>query len=457
MNNREFLGTEPIRPLMLRLAMPVVVAQLVNVLYNVVDSIYIGNIPEIGRLALTGVGVSMPVLVAVAAFSSLIARGGAPLVSISMGEKNLERAERILGTCFSALIIIGIALTFALLASSETILMTFGASEDTIGYAKDYTDTYLIGTVFVMLSLGLNAFITAQGYTKIAMVTVAVGAVANIILDPIFIFLLNMGVKGAAVATVISQAISAVWATVFLFRKSALKIKPQYMKIDPVLLKKSVSLGSAPFVMAITESLVLVTFNRSLQIYGGDIAVGAMTVFLKLMQFMTMPMFGFTQGAQPILSYNFGAKKLDRLRESFFVMLKICLTYSVVMCTVIMLFPEQLVRIFNSDPELLAYSVRPMRIYFAGMVIFGIQIACQTTYLAVGYAKISLFLAFLRKVILLVPLIHILPMFFEDKATAVFLAEAVADIIAVTTTAIMFKFTFKKLMYGEDSKHLKQN
>ncbi len=452
MNNREFLGTEAIRPLMMRLGLPVVIAQIVNVLYNVVDSIYIGNIPVIGLAALTGVGVSMPVLVAVAAFSSLIARGGAPLVSISMGEKNYDRAEKILGTCFSSLIIVGILIAAIFLLIAEEVLLQFGASEATIGYAMEYTNTYLLGTVFVMLSLGLNSFITAQGYTKIAMKTVVIGAVSNIILDPIFIFLFEMGVQGAAVATVISQAISAIWATWFLFKTATLKIKPCYMKPDFSILLKCMSLGVSPFVMMITESLVLVSFNRALQIHGGDMAVGSMTVFSKLMQFMTMPVFGFTQGAQPILSYNFGARKLDRLRESFFELLKITLRYTVIVWAIIMIFPKPLIMVFNSDPEFLEYAVTPLRIYFAGMGIFGIQISCQTVYLSVGYAKSSLFLAFLRKVILLVPLIYILPIFFEDKTSAVFLAEAVADVTAITVTAIMFKFTYRKLMYGEDKK-----
>lgn len=410
---------------------------------------YIGHIEEVGRLALTGVGICMPIVIIISAFSSLIARGGSPKMSIAMGEQNMEKAERILCTCFTALIIIGVLLTIIFTIFAEDLLWAFGADAETIGFAMDYITIYVFGTLFVMLSLGLTAFITAQGYTKVGMKTVLIGAILNIILDPIFIFVLNMGVRGAACATVISQAVSAIWAMMFVIRKSQLKIRLKYMKPDMKILWPCVALGISPFIMQTTESLVAVSFNRSLLLYGGNIAVTSMTIFMKLMQFSTLPLQGISQGAQPITSYNFGAGNLQRVRESFTALLKSSLAFSMTVYLALMIFPEFFIRIFNDDPELLAHAIVPMRIYFAVAGIFGAQIACQNTFLAMGNAKMSLFLALLRKVILLVPLIYILPMFadtYAAKEMAVYLAEPVSDFIAVVTTTTVFIMTFKKVL-----------
>ncbi|MGI6029828.1 MAG: MATE family efflux transporter [Candidatus Heteroscillospira sp.] len=444
--NRDFLEKEPMGPLLLRLALPSVVAQLVNLLYNAVDSVYIGHIPGAGRLALTGVGVCMPVVIAMSAFSALVGRGGAPKMSICMGQKNDEAAERILGSCFAMLLLVGVVLTAAFLPFAEPLLWLFGASEGTIGYALDYVRIYACGTMFVMISLGLNAFITAQGYTKMSMLTVVIGAALNIVLDPIFIFALDMGVEGAALATIISQAVSAVWAVRFLATKARLRIRRKYMRLDFKLLGGCLALGISPFVMQITESLIAICFNRSLLLYGGELAVGAMTVFLKLMQFITMPMQGIVQGAQPITSYNFGCGNADRVRKSVTTLITVCLIYSLTACGAIMLFPRAFISLFNDEAILLDYAVKPMRVYFAGMGIFGAQIACQNSFLSMGNARASVFLALLRKVILLAPLIYILPQFMADKTMAVFLAEPVADFIAVFTTVTMFAISFRKTL-----------
>lgn len=445
-DSKSFLGTERMGPLLFRLALPSVVAQIVNLLYNVVDSIYIGHIEGVGRIALTGVGICLPIVICTSAFSALVGRGGAPKMSICIGQGDNERAERILGSCFAFLLLLGVILTPILLIFNEPLLWMFGASESTISYALEYIDIYSIGTVFVMISLGLNAFITAQGYTKMSMLTVMIGAALNIVLDPIFIFVFDMGVSGAALATIISQAVSALWAMYFLMRRSALKIRLKYMRLDMRLIGGCLALGVSPFVMQITESLIAICFNRSLLLYGGDIAVSAMTILLKLMQFAVMPLQGITQGAQPITSYNYGSGNALRVKQSFSLLIKVCLIYTLTMWAAIMLFPKAFILLFNDDPALLEYAVRPLRVYFAGMGIFGAQMACQNTFIAIGNAKASLFLALLRKVFLLTPLIYILPMFFENKAMSVFLAEPVADIIAVITTVTMFTFSFKKTM-----------
>lgn len=445
-DNKEFLEKEKIGPLLFRLALPSVAAQIVNLLYNVVDSMYIGHIPGVGRMALTGVGVCMPVVISISAFSALVGRGGAPKLSICMGQKNNERARRIQGSCFSFLLLLGVVLTALFIPFAEPLLWMFGASENTIGFALEYVNIYVCGTVFVMISLGLNAFITAQGYTKMSMFTVVIGAALNIVLDPIFIFALNMGVRGAALATIISQAVSAVWAAWFLARRAALRLQLRDMVPDVRILAGCLSLGISPFVMQITESLISICFNRSLLLYGGDIAVTAMTIFLKLMQFIVMPLQGIVQGAQPITSYNFGCRNAQRVNESFVVLLKVCLIYSMCAWGAVMLLPRLFITMFNDSPELLSYAVGPMRIYFAVMGIFGAQIACQNTFLAIGNAKASLFLALLRKVILLMPLIYILPNFFADQALAVYMAEPVADFLAVVTTVTLFSLSFRKTL-----------
>ncbi|WP_303861779.1 MATE family efflux transporter [Alkalibaculum bacchi] len=441
------LQTKSIGKLLFSMSFPAITAQIVNVLYNMVDRMYIGHIPETGAEALTGVGVTMPMIMVIAAFASLVSVGGASRASIMMGRKDKETAEKILGNCTTALILVSIILTITVLAAGKKMLMLFGASSNTIGYALDYMNIYAIGTVFVQLSLGLNAFITAQGFAKTSMITVTIGAIVNIILDPIFMFGLGMGVKGAAFATIISQAISAIWVIRFLRGKTTLlKIKKEYMKIDSKILWSCIGLGLSPFIMQATESIIAIAFNISLQKYGGDLAVGAMTILTSIMQFSMLPLMGLTQGAQPIVSYNYGARNSSRVKETFTLLLKASVIYSTALWAIVMLFPQMFARIFTSDQSLVQTTISALRIYMAASLVFGIQISCQQTFIALGKAKISVFLALLRKVILLIPFIFILPLFMEDKVNAVFLAEPIADIIAVTVTAIMFTAQFKNTL-----------
>lgn len=441
------LGTEPVKKLLFQLAVPAIAAQIVNVLYNVVDRIYIGHIPETGAFALTGVGVCMPLIMLVAAFAALASMGGAPRSSIMMGQGNKEEAERILGNCTMLLILLAVVLTVCIFFFAEPMLYAFGASENTISYALDYMRIYAVGTIFVQMALGLNAFISAQGFAKISMQTILIGAISNIILDPIFIFALNMGVKGAALATIISQAISAVWVVLFLTGKTTnLRLQLKNFKFKRATLVPCVLLGLSPFIMQATESVISICFNSSLLKYGGDTAVGAMTILSSVMQFSMLPLVGLAQGAQPITGYNFGAKNPARVKEGFGYLLKASLMYSMGLWAITMLFPAGVSSLFAEDETLIAYAAWAMRHYMLFAGIFGIQIACQQTFIAIGNAKTSLFLAVFRKILLLIPLIYILPMFTENKARGVFLAEPVADVIAVTTTSILFYYQFKKAM-----------
>lgn len=438
------LGKGKIGKLLLTLAVPTIIGQLVNLLYNIIDRIFIGKMAS-GDLAMAGVGVAMPIILLVSAFAMLIGSGGAPLTAIEMGRQNNDKAEEIMSNCFSMLILIGIILTIVFSVFKEPILWAFGASNATIGYGLDYLSIYLIGTIFVQIFLGMNSFINTQGFTKIGMITVIIGAIINIVLDPILIFGFNMGVKGAALATIIAQFVSAIFVLIFLFgKKSILKIRKKYLKINKKLAIAILSLGVAPFIMQSTESLVLVSLNNQLLKYGGDLAVGAMTIMSSIMQVLIMPLMGLTQGAQPIISYNFGAREMDRVKKTFKLLFVVCLSYSAIMVLLIMLFPEFFVSIFNNKPELVEITSWAMRIYFIGMSLFGAQMACQQTLLALGQAKISLIIALLRKIVLLVPLIFILPIFIEDGLTAVFLAEPVADIIAILTTVIIFAIFYRK-------------
>ena len=420
--------------LLISLAAPAIVAQLVNVLYNIVDRIFIGRMDN-GELAMAGVGVAFPILMLISAFSALIGMGGAPLCAIKMGEKNNDEAEKIMSNSFSMLLIIAVILTTGFLIFKEPILWAFGASEATIGYALDYLSIYVLGTIFVQIALGMNSYINTQGFAKIGMMTVVIGAVINIVLDPIFIFVFDLGVKGAALATVAGQMVSALWVLKFLFGKqSILKIRKKYMVPDLKVVGATMALGVSPFIMQSTESLVLISLNTRLSMFGGDLAVGAMTIMSSIMQIVVMPLQGLAQGAQPIISYNYGAKQMDRVKKTFKLTLISCLSFTVIMCSLLMLFPNLFVSIFNNEPELVAITTWAIRIYFLGIFVFGAQIACQQTFLALGQAKISLFLALLRKVVLLVPLIYILPNLFQDKLMGVLVAEPIADIIATLTT-----------------------
>ena len=445
--NNDFLGTAPVGGLLFKLAIPTVLAQIINMLYNVVDRIYIGHMPEVGDLALTGVGVCMPIILFVSAFAALISSGGAPRASIFMGKGDQHAAERTLGGCFSLQIIISLILTAVLLIWNEDLLMVFGASENTIGYATDYMSIYATGTIFVQLTLGMNSYITAQGFSKMGMFTVLIGAVCNIVLDPIFIFALDMGVQGAALATILSQGISCAWVLIFLCgKKTLLRIKKENLRIRPSVVLPCIALGLAQFIMQSSESVISVCFNSSLLKYGDDVAVGAMTILTSVMQFAMMPLQGLAQGAQPILSFNYGARNPGRVRKTFRMLLLVSMVYSFILWALILLCPRMFAGIFTPNPTLLAFSASALRIYCAVQVIFGIQIACQMTFVSLGKAVCSIIVAVVRKFVLLIPLIYIMPQLMANKTTAVYTAEPVADVLAVTFTAILFAFQFKKAM-----------
>lgn len=439
------LGTQPVGRLLLSLALPAIAAQIINLLYNVVDRIYIGHIPGEGSLALTGLGVTFPVIVLIAAFAALVGFGGAPRASIAMGKKDEAGAEEILGNCIVALIVLAGILTVVFFAFAKPVLFAFGASESTIGYAFDYLRIYVLGTVFVMISTGLNAFITSQGFATTAMKTVMIGAVLNIVLDPVFIFGFSMGVQGAAVATVLSQMVSAGWVLLFLSgKKTILKIRKKNLRIKPAVIGPVLALGVSPFIMQATESVLSICFNTSLLKYGGDTAVGAMTILSSVMQAVMMPLQGMSQGMTPIVSYNYGAGQFERVKKAFLLTLSVCLGYTFVLWIAAMAAPQFLAGIFTPDAELIGYCTWAMRIYMAGICIFGAQIACQQAFVAMGKAAQSLFLAVLRKLILLIPLIYILPSFLDDKVFAVFLAEPISDVLAVLTTVLLFRMTVWK-------------
>lgn len=446
-NRTASLGTGSVKKLLFSLALPAIISQIINLLYNIVDRMYIGHIEGEGKLALTGVGVCLPLIMIISAFAALVSMGGAPRASIYLGKGDKENAEKTLGNCTTLLIVISVALTIIFLIFSKDLLLLFGASENTIGYAVDYMRIYSLGTIFVQLTLGLNAFISAQGFSKISMMTVLIGAVTNIILDPIFIFAFKMGVSGAALATIISQAVSMVWILVFLTgKKTTLNIKLSCMKLSKLIVLPCIALGLSPFIMQSTESLLAVCFNSSLLKYGGDIAVGSMTILTSIMQFSTLPIMGLTQGAQPIISYNYGAKNAARVKEAFKYLLISSVAFSVIIWAAVMIAPKTFIMVFNNDPELVEFASHALRIYMGVGCIMGFQYACQQTFIALGNAKSSLFLAVLRKIILLIPLIYILPVFIADKTTAVFMAEPVADFLAVATTCAMFASQFKKAM-----------
>lgn len=451
------LATAPIWSLIIKLSIPAILAQVVNLLYNVVDRIYIGHMEDIGTKALTGLGLCVPIITLISAFTMLVAQGGAPRAAIQMGKGDIKKAEKILGNCFVLLLAFSVVLTVLFSVFGERLLMLFGASEETIVYAFPYMQIYVAGSVFVMLSLGLNMFITTQGFTKISMATVLIGAICNIILDPIFIFGFKMGVRGAAFATIISQAVSAIWVLSFLLgKKTKLKIRKENLMPSAKILAPVFALGISPFIMNATEAVINISFNSSLQKYGGDIAVGAMTICTTIFQMVWVPAQGIGQGAQPIISYNYGAKNADRVKQAFKAFLTICFTYIFVFGMAIEIFPQFFIKIFNDNPELVETAIWTLRLYGCALVFFGIQMAVQQTFIALGKAKASLFIACLRKVILLVPLIYILPNFFENKVFAVFLAEPVSDAISIITASIVFFFVFKKEMKNlEKSNELK--
>ncbi len=444
------LGSGKVSKLLFSLALPTITSQIVNMLYNLVDRVYIGHmrpVDTVGALALTGVGVCLPVIMIISAFASLVGVGGAPRASIQEGRGDLEGSQNIMGNSFTLLVVTALALTLVFQNFAEPLLLTFGASENTIGYALDYMKIYSLGTLFVQVTLGMNAYITAQGFTTVSMKTVLIGAGLNTLLDPIFIFGFGLGVRGAALATILSQAVSAAWVLRFLTGPNTKwRLRREYLRPRPKVFMPCLALGLSPFIMQSTESLIAVCFNSSLLKYGGDVAVGAMTVLTSTMQFAMMPLQGLSQGCQPIVSYNYGARNAQRVKDAFKCLLKACVTYSAILWLLVQTLPRVFVLMFNNDPALVDYAAWALRIYMATGFMFGVQIACQQTFVALGNAKTSLFLAVLRKIILLIPLIYILPNFFADKAFAVFLAEPVADFLAVCATASMFAVQFGRSM-----------
>lgn len=446
--DKEFLGKEPIGKLLLKLALPTVAAQLINMLYNIVDRIYIGHIPEIGADALTGVGVCMPLIMMVSAFAALVGFGGSPRASIAMGKKDNDSAEKILGNCFTTQILISFVLTAVLLICNRDLLMAFGASENTISYGTRYMNIYSVGTIFVQLTLGMNVFITAQGFAQTGMLSVLIGAVSNIVLDPIFIFGFNMDVQGAALATIISQALSCIWVVSFLFgKKTILKIRKENMCLSASVIFPCLALGTSTFIMQASESVISICFNSSLQKFGGDIAVGAMTILTSVMQFAMLPLQGLGQGAQPIISYNYGAGSARRVKDAFKLLLKISLGYALFLWAMVMILPGGFVRMFTSDLKLIEFTKTALRVYLAALFMMGIQMACQMTFNSLGRAVESIIVAIMRKFVLLLPLIFVLPQIFKsDQTMAVYLAEPIADFLAVSFTIVLFTIQFRKAL-----------
>lgn len=442
------LAKDPLGKLLLKLAFPAILAQVVNMLYNIVDRIYIGHIPDTGAIALTGIGLCLPVILVIMAFSALAGIGGAPRAAIYMGKQDMDSANKTLGSCTLMLLGLAVVLTAVFLAFGKPLLFLFGASEATIPYAWGYLRIYVCGTLFVMISMGLNSFITTQGFSMVGMGTILIGAASNIILDPIFIFGFGMGVSGAALATVLSQAVSAVWVLKFLCgKKTKLRIEKKHLQLKRDYVLPVLALGVSPFVMQATESLINVAYNTSLYKYGGDLAVSSITILNSVMQMIFLPLSGLTQGAQPIISYNFGAGNEERVKKAFRLLIASSLTFVTVGWGLVMGFPGLFVRMFNSSSvELYEMASWAMRIYMAGFFTMGAQIACQQTFLALGQAKASLFFACFRKIILMIPLIFLLPMFMENKLMAVFLAEAVSDAAAATATTVTFLILFPRIL-----------
>ena len=444
---KQDMGSGSVKKLLLKLAVPAVVGQIVNLLYNIVDRIYIGHIPEIGASALTGVGLFTPILMLITAFAMMMGSGGAPLAAIAMGKNDQDRAEQIMGNCFTVLMLIAVVLTPVFYFLAPSLLRLFGASDVTLPYAVEYGRIYILGSVFVLAVMGMGTFISTQGFAKISMMTTVIGAVINIVLDPVFIFLFDMGVAGAALATVLSQAVSALWVLRFLTgEKTALNLKKENLKLRGRVIGPCFGLGVSTFVMLSTESILSISFTSSLSRYGGDVAVGAMTILTSLNQLITMPLSGICQGGQPIISYNFGAGNKERVKEAFFTQFGVCVTYTTVFWIAMMLAPRFFAGIFTSDPALVEYAAWAIRIFLACGFSVGFQISCQQSFMALGQAKVSLIMACLRKIVLLIPLIFILPNFFADQAFAVFLAEPVSDLIAAAVTTTVFLTSFNKIL-----------
>ena len=440
------LGTERIGKLLLKLSVPAITAQLVNVLYNIVDRAYIGNIPETGAQAIAGLGITMPIIVLIMAFSSLVGMGGAPLASMRLGAQDDEGAQRILNNCFAMVLGFAVVLTALCEVLAVPLLRAFGASSATLPYALEYLRIYAAGTVFVMITLGMNSFINCQGFSSVGMWTVIIGAALNIALDPLFIFVLDMGVRGAALATILSQGVSCLWVLLFLTgKKTRIRLKPAMMKPRRDIVGRVLGLGVSPFVMQSTESLVQIVINTGLARYSGDLAVASMTIISSVMMVLNMPLQGLGQGAQPIISYNFGAKNIDRVRRTFRLLITITLSFSTLMCLLVELVPGVFIRIFSSDAELVGLTCRVIRIFIAGFFAMGAQFAVQQTFLSVGQAKASVFIAMLRKVVLLIPLALILPRLFGLGALGIYIAEPIADFTCASISCILFAVKSRKI------------
>lgn len=446
MNNRyeERLSTDRMLPLVFKMALPAVAAQFVNLLYNIVDRIYIGHIPEIGTDALAGVGVTTSIVILISAFSSIVGAGGAPLAATALGQGNRERAGRILGNGFILLIFFTLFTSAVTYLFMEPILLLVGASENTLQYAVDYLSVYLFGTMFVEISTGLNTFINAQGRPAIAMWSVVIGALLNIVLDPLFIFVFDMGVKGAAIATVLSQACSAIWIIHFLISdKASLRLEKRYLKLHRNIVSAIVALGVSPFIMASTESLVGFVLNGSLKHFG-DIYVSALAIMQSAMQFVSVPLTGFAQGFIPIVSYNYGHRDNARVKECFRIVVIFMFSFNMLLMLFMILFPDIIASAFTSDRQLTDTVDGMMPLFLSGMTIFGLQRACQNMFVALGQAKISIFIALLRKVILLVPLALILPRFLGVEG--IFAAEAVSDATAAICCTLLFAYFFPRIL-----------
>ena len=444
--DNNLLADMPISHIFFKLAIPAIAAQLINILYNLVDKMFIGRIPGVGKQALAGIGVTAPVILAISAFAALVSMGGAPKASIFMGKGDNEQAEKVMGSCTWLLIVLSMVLTGIMMIFGKSILLLFGASNDTITYAVDYMNIYCLGTLFTQLTLGLNAFITAQGKTQISMCNVAVGAVTNIILDAVFINGIGMGVKGAALATVISQGVSACFVIHYLATdKSKLRLHFRNIRFNKQLIWPCVLLGASPALMQLTENMVAISFNTSLQKYGGDMAVASMSILNSVMQFVMLLLPGLVQGAQPLLSYNLGAGNISRVKKTFRLLLICCVSGSFLIWLICITFPAAVASVFTSDAALIAYTKKSMRVYQAMLFIYGIQVACQYSFVALDQAQKAIFLTIWRKIIILIPLIFILPHFVPDAVIGVYLAEPIADTIAVCTTAPMFYSYYRKL------------
>lgn len=443
------LGRDPVKKLLFTLSVPSIASNIINMLYNMIDRMYIGHlqpVDTVGKLALTGLGVCAPVIMIIAAFSSLLAKGGAPKAAIEEGRGNREYAEAIMGNCFVLLVIASAILTAGFLIFARPLLLAFGASERTIEYALAYMRIYVTGTIFVQISAGMNAYITSQGFTRVSMNTVLIGAILNIILDPVFIFVFHMGVQGAALSTVLSQAVSCFWVLKFLTGNTTKWVlRRRHFILRPKVFGPALALGLSPFTMQSTESLLSVCFNSSLLKYGGDLAVGTLSIMSSVVQFSLMPLHGLTQGGQPIMSYNYGAGNIQRVREAFFALLKICIIYPSILWILVQLFPRPFILLFNNDEAFVDFASKSLRIFMASAFVYGVQSCCQNAFVALGNASASLLMALYRKLFLLIPLIYILPHFFSDKVFAIYLAQPITDFIAAATTATVFFHQFKKL------------